>query len=56
MSILKLAVAGEEPAVWHVVVVRDVPPAGALPPIQSMLATESEMRKAVEQMRRSAMQ
>jgi hypothetical protein len=46
-------VEGELPAVWHVVVVKDSAVAKPLlPPIQTFLATESEMRKAVELFRR----
>jgi hypothetical protein len=44
----------EPPAVWHLVFVQ-VPGDSPFSPIQSFLATESEIREAVEQFRRDAM-
>jgi hypothetical protein len=48
-------VAGEPPAVWHLVMTQNAGDVSPFPPIKSYLATESEIRKAVEQFRRDAM-
>jgi hypothetical protein len=47
-------VESEPPAVWHLVMTKDAGDS-RFPPIKSYLATESEIREAVEQFRRDAM-
>ena len=49
MNLLPL-LEGEQPAVWHVVIVKD-PGDSPFPPIQSFLAMESEVAKAVKSFR-----
>lgn len=53
MKLLPL-LAGEPAAVWHVIVAQNTGDS-PFPPIQSFLATESEIKKAVDQLRRDAM-
>jgi hypothetical protein len=50
MTLLKL-ITGETPSVWHVVIIKDGAQRSELPPVQSFLATESEVRKCVAMFR-----